>query len=144
MIPNLMNYRVAVNNLIKNTKMESFLLSATNTYNRILQEIDGITINDTYGDIHSIVFEIDAFSRKLFEYLDQIKYNQDVWYFDINIEEMFEMIISMVTEITNKLMPGYNFTIQVPTIETAENELAKIQLEINNIIMDIIKYVSDN
>ena len=138
-------YQNSINNLTKRLEVESFIKYSTEIYQNIIKKINTMSIASTLGDITSVIFEIIGFGNCLISYIKIKQKNKDILSTTINIDDAFDMLIQMITLLSNVIQyEQFKYSIKAPSIESTPDELAELELNLNNALLDIIKYVFSN
>lgn len=136
------NYTLAVNELHKKTNKFIFLTCSSAIYQTILSQIASLNSTSTIGEISGIVLEIMNYNQNLFDYIKTPNLSIESQMVEYNIDNLFSNLLHMIASIFNKFKPEYNFFINPPDSDANIDELSKLELEINNMLLDLIQYVS--
>lgn len=133
------NYRLSVNLLNRNAQLASFSTQINEIYKKTLEKIEHINTQSSVSEIMPIIETIDNFSQNLFLYINMLQLNQNNWNIAIDTNNAYNALLNMLTALSSKVNPNYNFSLPKIFPGKDESALSKIQLEISNILMELIK-----
>lgn len=134
-------YAMSLSELFTKVYIDSFLKYCNDIYNDIMDELNDINANE-FWNYMDLILEIEQYSKRIFGYIDSVQNNKHAPSSNINLDEMFDMLIDMLKTMLNKLKLNYSLTGNIPTFQSSKSELDAKQLEITNAIMLVIKHVS--
>ena len=136
-------YATSLYDAFEKADTDSFLGLFSKNSRMLMEDIDSISDNDSFEDLMEIAIYIENFNQRAFRYIKRVK-NGKQHDTNISLDNIFKVLFDSLNTLLNKLKFNYTFSNSIPSFQSSQNELDAQQLEINNAIMFIIKYLMAN
>jgi hypothetical protein len=135
------NYELAIREAFNQADIDSFLNNYIEIYNDLMEDINGIDMENAFDDHIDVIVGVEHYSRRIFYYIDRIQ-NGKKHSKNVSTDELFDLLMTMLKTLLTRLKLNYSLSDTIPTFKSSKNELDSKQLEITNAIMFIIKAVT--